>query len=170
MTNPTSNSDETRSRGSGSFRSSASVACCLISAGLIAVVAAVGCSRSDKTEVFGEVKLNGQPLADGDISFLPELGAAASQSSAAIQQGSYRLTGEWGLVPGTYEVRINAYRAPTDKSNMLPGGSLDKPPETPGIPNREQFLPKKFNTESTLEKLVVAPGKTKIKQDYDLKP
>jgi hypothetical protein len=142
-----------------------SAALCL----LIALVAAAGCSRSDKTEVFGEVKLNGKPLDDGDISFYPVLGAAGAQSSAPIKDGSYRLTREWGLVAGTYEVRINAYRAPTDKSNMLAGGFLDKPPETPGIPNREQFLPKKFNTESALEKLVVTPGQAKIKQNYDLK-
>ena len=136
---------------------------------LIGLAAATGCSRSEKIEVFGEVKLNGKPLDDGDISFHPVLGAAGAQSSAPIKDGSYRLVTEWGLAAGTYEVRINAYRAPTDKSNMLVGGFLDKPPETPGIPNREQFLPKKFNAESALEKLVVTPGQAKIKQNYDLK-
>ena len=64
---------------------------------------------------------------------------AQAQSSAPIKNGEYRVGGEWGLVPGTYQVRINAYRPPTDKSNMLAGGFLDKPPTTPGIPAREQF-------------------------------
>jgi hypothetical protein len=66
-------------------------------------------------------------------------------------------------------VRINAYRPSTDKSNMLAGGFLDKPPETPGIPAREQFLSRKFNTDSTLEKLTVAAGQSQIEQNYDLK-
>jgi hypothetical protein len=51
---------------------------------------------------------------------------------------------------------------------MLQGGALDKPPETPGIPAREQFLPEKFNTKSTLEKLKVEPGQTKVEKNYDL--
>jgi hypothetical protein len=115
------------------------------------------------------VTLSGQPIADGDISFHPEQGTLGATSSAPIKDGEYRLGNEWGLVPGTYQVRVNAYREPTDKSNMLAGGFLDKPPETPGTPAREQFLPEKFNTSSTIEKLVVAEGQQKLEQNYDLK-
>jgi hypothetical protein len=136
---------------------------------VVGLALTAGCGKSDRAEVFGQVTLNGKPINDGDISFYPEPGTAGAQSSAPIQGGKYHLGSEWGLVAGTYQVRINAYRAPTDKSNMLAGGLLDKPPETPGIPSRQQFLPKKFNTESTIEKLAVAPGQRKIERDYDLK-
>jgi hypothetical protein len=135
---------------------------------VFALVLAVSCSKSDKVEIVGQVKLSGKPIEDGDISFYPLEGTTVAQSSTPIKNGSYRLSTEWGLTAGTYQVRINAYRAPTDKSKMLAGGALDKPPETPGIPSREQFLPKKFNTDSTLEKLIVTAGQATIKQDYDL--
>ncbi|MBI3467451.1 MAG: hypothetical protein HY000_30955 [Planctomycetes bacterium] len=136
---------------------------------LIGLACFAGCGTSDRAEISGKVTLNGTPIEDGDISFFPEPGSAAAQSSAPIKDGEYRISEEWGLVAGSYQVRINAYRPSTDKSNMLAGGFLDKPPTTPGIPNREQFLPKKFNAESTLEKLVVPPGETTIEQNYDLK-
>lgn len=129
---------------------------------------ATGCVTSDKVEVQGHVNLNGKPLEDGDISFYPVAGTTSAQSSTPIKSGAYRLSKEWGLTAGTYQVRINAYREPADKSKMLSGGALDKPPETPGIPSREQFLPKKFNTDSTIQKLVVTAGQATIKQDYDL--
>jgi hypothetical protein len=135
----------------------------------VGTAVAAGCGRSDRSEVFGRVILNGRPIDDGDISFHPAPGTSGAQSSAPIKNGEYRLSDDWGLVSGTYQVRINAYRPSTDKSNMLAGGFLDKPPETPGIPSREQFLPKRFNTDSTIEKLVVAPGQTTIEQNYDLK-
>jgi hypothetical protein len=137
---------------------------------LLGTVPMLGCTKSGKTEVYGQVLLNGKPIDDGDISFYPDQGTAAAQSSAPIKSGNYRLSPEWGLVAGAYQVRINAYREPTNKSKMLAGGALDKPPETPGIPSREQFLPKKFNADSTIEKLVVTAGQAKIKQDYDLQP
>jgi hypothetical protein len=136
---------------------------------LMGVAVQGGCSKSQSSEVFGKVTLNGKPLDDGDISFHPDKDTQGAQSSTPIKNGEYELSGEWGLVEGTYQVRINAYRPPTDKSNDLAGGFLDKPPETPGIPSKEQFLPKKFNTESTLEKLVVAPGQSRIEKNYDLK-
>jgi hypothetical protein len=138
--------------------------------GLLAGIACLsGCGTSDRAEVYGKVSLNGKPIEDGDISFFPEPGTPAAQSSAPIKNGEYRIGEEWGLVAGSYQVRINAYRPSTDKSNMLAGGFLDKPPTTPGIPNKEQFLPKKFNAESTLDKLVVQSGQASIEQNYDLK-
>jgi hypothetical protein len=136
---------------------------------LIGAVASVGCSGSDTTGVHGKVTFNGQPLADGDISFTPEPPTSLPQSSAPIKNGEYSIGGEWGLGPATYKVRINGYRPSTDKNNMLAGGHLDMPPETPGIPRREQFLSKKFNTETTLAKLVVKPGESEVEQNYDLK-
>jgi hypothetical protein len=60
---------------------------------------ACGCGTPDTTEVFGKVTLNGKPIEDGDISFLPEAPTAGPQSSAPIRNGEYRISGEWGLAP-----------------------------------------------------------------------
>lgn len=139
----------------------------------IGTVLFTGCGKSSglqKSEVSGKVTYNGEPIRDGDISFQPDQGTAGPPSSGTIKNGVYRLDGEWGLAAGTYKVKINAYRpAAPGGSNMLPGGLLDKPPETPGVPARDQYLPEKFNTNTTIEKLVVAAGQKIIEKNYDLK-
>lgn len=141
----------------------------LLSGLVLGVIAFAGCGKSDKSIVSGKVTLDGKPIEDGDISFFPEQGTAGAQSSTPIVNGEYRLADEWGLNPGTYQVRINAYREPTDKSNMLAGGFLDKPPVAPGTKAREQFLPAQFTTGSALEKLVVETGQTTVEKNFDLK-
>lgn len=131
-----------------------------------------GCGQSgpEKIEVFGKVTFNGQPIADGDIAFHPEAGTSGPLSSGPIKDGAYRLSDNWALVPGTYRVVVNAYRPSADTSKLIePGGQLDRPPETPGIPRRDQILPEKFNEKSTIEKLVVASGQKRIEKNYDLK-
>ena len=38
-----------------------------------------------------------------------------------------------------------------------------------GLSRKEQYLPEKYNAKSTIEKLVVENGKTKIERDFELK-
>jgi hypothetical protein len=128
-------------------------------------------SGPERIDISGKVTFNRQPIADGEISFHPDQGSSGPPTSGTIQNGEYSLGSGWGIVPGTYRVMIRAYRAPPPSASNLiqPGVDLDRPPETPGIPRRDQFLPEKFNTQSTIEKLVVAPGQKSIEQHYDLK-
>jgi len=127
-----------------------------------------GCNSQPATsEVFGKVSVAGKPIDDGDITFQPIEGGG-STSSGKITNGQYRLSGESGLVSGAYLVKVNAYREPSNKSNMI-GGGLDMPPETAGMTRKEQYLPEKYNAKSTIEKLVVEDGKTKIERDFELK-
>ncbi|MGE0759527.1 MAG: carboxypeptidase-like regulatory domain-containing protein [Pirellulaceae bacterium] len=131
----------------------------------------IGCGPSAVgTTVYGKVTHDGAPLADGMIFFLPQDGTAVAQSSAAITDGEYKLPPEFGLAPGTYEVRIEGYRVATNAPTTLGSGpgALDVPPETPGIPTKEQYLPKKFNTETSLEKLVIE-GQGSLEKNFDLK-
>lgn len=127
-----------------------------------------GCNSQPATsEVFGKVSVAGKPIDDGDITFQPTEGAG-STSSGKIVNGQYRLSGESGLLSGTYLVKVNAYREPSNKSNAL-GGGADMPPETAGMTRKEQYLPEKYNTKSTIEKFVVESGKSKVEKDFDLK-
>lgn len=148
---------------------------------LLLVFFSIGCGKPsgpEKFEVFGKVTHNGRPIDDGDIAFHPEPGSPGPPSSGTIKDGTYRLRDSWGLTVGTYQVRINGYRAPPPgESNLIPGApagapaeaQLDRPPETKGVPRREQYLREQFNTQSTIEKLVVAAGQKKIEKNYDLK-
>lgn len=129
---------------------------------LCSLTTVIGCGPggAPKTEIFGKVTFNGTAIEEGDIAFHPEQGTGLA-SSGPISKGEYKLTGPSGLMPGTYGVRVNAYRKgkPIDSN-------LDLPPD----PNpKEQFLPQKFNTKSTIEKLVVGEGSSKVEKNFDLK-
>ena len=97
---------------------------------------ALGCSGVDTgpelAEVIGKVTLDGQPLANARVVFIPEDGPA----SAAIttESGDYELVGKSGVkggVPGNNRVEIS-----TDLD-----GTRDKAKEK---------VPAKYNTASTL--------------------
>ena len=123
-----------------------------------------GCGYQPATsEVFGKASVAGKPIDDGDITFQPTEGAGAT-SSGKIVNGQYRLSGESGLLSGTYLVKVNAYRESSNKSS-----GADMPPETAGMTRKDQYLPDKYNTKSTIEKFVVESGKSKIERDFDLK-
>lgn len=135
----------------------------------IAPLLFTGCGKGkgpERFEVSGKVTYNGEPIADGDITFQPVEGTNAPTASGTIKNGLYKLEGDFGVAAGTYEVRVNSYRASAPGDKMLPGGDLDKPPETPGVPSRDQMLPEQFNTRSTIEKFTVS-GKTE--KNFDLK-
>ncbi len=70
----------------------------------VGTVALVGCSPS-RTPVHGHVTLDGQPLDEGAILFLP-LEPGRKKTGAAIVQGGYDLNAEDGLLPGAYRVEV----------------------------------------------------------------
>ncbi len=127
-----------------------------------------GCgSGSATTEVFGKVTVAGKPIEDGDITFQPSEGSGFT-SSGKITNGEYRLSGENGLLQGTYLVKVNAYRESKNKNNMI-GAGLDMPPLPEGEVQKDQVLPEKYNAKSTIEKLVVPSGKSELEHNLDLK-
>ena len=138
---------------------------------LILACGSIGCGKRsgpEKIVVFGKVTYQGEPIEDGEIAFQPEKGADAPPSSAPIKKGEYRLEGKWGLQPGTYKIAIRSYKV-TQGETMLPGGKLDRPPAVGGIQTKEQLLPEKFNTKSTLPPLTIATGQSSVESSHDLK-
>ena len=72
------------------------------------VVLASGCSDPDgRAEVSGTIKLAGQTLNDGLISFEP-LEGQDTKSGAMIENGAFRIPRQKGLKPGKYLVRVTA--------------------------------------------------------------
>ncbi|MDB5391702.1 MAG: hypothetical protein JWM11_7348 [Planctomycetaceae bacterium] len=135
-----------------------------------AVLCFAGCSERgpERVGMSGEVTYNGDPIEDGEISFLPDVGTDAPPTSTTIVEGKYELPAKWALVPGTYKVSVNSYKVSLNDGN-LPGSTLDRPPPPSGIVVKEQLLPEKFNTKSTIEKLTVKSGQAAFTQDFDLK-
>jgi hypothetical protein len=99
---------------------------CLVTA--VAVVALAGCSDSSggRMGVSGTVKLEGKPLEQGQILFLP-LDDQDTQGGAAVINGEYTIDRRHGLKPGKYLVRLTAGdgKTPTDEEAGGPGGSTN---------------------------------------------
>jgi gluconolactonase len=66
--------------------------------------------KGERFPVSGTVKVNGQPLAKGDISFLPLEDSLGQAASGVIRDGKYTLStiGEDGALAGAYKVVILA--------------------------------------------------------------
>jgi len=116
-----------------------------------------GCSGDDTPPlgtVKGVVKLDGAPLADATVTFVPQTGRASA--GVTKSDGSYELeylAGKKGAITGTHTVRISTYR----------GGDPDaKVPETP------EKVPRKYNAQSKVTKDVAA-GPNEINFDLDSK-
>lgn len=125
------------------------------------LVGLVGCGGpTDKIVVSGEVTFNGKPIDDGVIRFRPVDGTEGPVTGAMIVNGMYKVKNKGGVTTGTNRVEIEGYR-PTQ------GGK--KMPEMPGMdPNpRDQYVPKKFNTESEL-RITIESGRGRVAKNFDL--
>jgi hypothetical protein len=110
--------------------------------GCLLALTLAGCGGNSnplqRVAVSGNVSLDGQPLDDGTIQFAPTDPAGVS-SGAVITNGTYSISAEQGLPPGTYIVRISAAE----------GGPVDV---EPGGDATETFakerIPAEYNTDS----------------------
>jgi hypothetical protein len=95
--------------------------------------------------VSGTVMFQGKPLDQGSIMFLPASDGLPTQSGTTINNGSYTIPREQGLVPGTYKVAISSPdgKTPDPGSDALPGPS--------GNFASKDRIPPEFNTESKHE-------------------
>jgi hypothetical protein len=127
----------------------------------LALLAAAGCGSKVKyAPVSGKVTLNGKPLAGAQVSFQPIApagsanAAAAGSSGKTNANGEYTLTvstGETGAWVGKHKVMISAWANDT--------GESDARPPRGGWPQKD-LVPKKYNSETTLERDVPGGGGT----------
>jgi hypothetical protein len=107
---------------------------------LFAICASCGCGSSNgRLEISGTVKLDGQPLDQGIISFNDAEGKKPSVE-AAIQDGAFVVPAEKGPLPGKYRVAIDSADA---------NGPTARPDQyTMEIPMSR--IPPRYNLETTL--------------------
>jgi hypothetical protein len=88
-------------------------------------VLAVGCSDNygGRVGVVGDVKLKGQPIKSGVISFEPASGQDTAATSP-ITNGAYEIPRASGLKPGKYLIRVTAGDGKTPINPVNP----DEPP------------------------------------------
>lgn len=103
---------------------------------------AVGCSGDGLITSTGSVSCDGKPVAEGAISFHP-LDATIAPQGGQIVGGGFRIR----TAPGRHRVEIRASR-PKEGAVEL----------TPGATPREQYIPARYNDESSLEAEVTPQG------------
>jgi len=118
-----------------------------------AMLLAAGCGRSspDRGSVSGEVTLDGKPLEQGGILFVPIEGTKGTVAGGQIVDGKYALSGEDGPAVGTNRVEIRAQKKT--------GKMEQKPLAPPGVmvERMVEAVPPRFNSASTL-KTEIEPG------------
>ena len=101
----------------------------------------IGCSAGDgKIPVSGVVTFDGAPMPDGYVTFTPAEGG--TPEAAPIAAGKFEL----GVKPGAHRVEIEASRFVGEKNPIM------------GLQPREQYVPARYNSETTLTSEVNADG------------
>jgi len=122
------------------------------------LIVAAGCGGPVRRAVAGSVTLDGQPLDEAVIVFVP-LDGDSRKAGSRIEAGRYELSQHIGLLPGRYRVEI-----------------ADDPPIDPGMrPDRQQprprrILPVVYSTSSPLAVEVTADGPADFSFDLSSKP
>ena len=109
-----------------------------------------GCGGERPAEVTGTVRMNGAPLAEGEITFEAADGSK-TPAAAMIKDGAYTVL----VLPGPKKVKVTASRPPKKRDPVL------------GDAAREPMLGPEYNDRSTLT-ADVQPGKN-AGVDFDVK-
>jgi hypothetical protein len=143
----------------------------LLSFGAAVIVAtAFGCGRSGdglpRVAVKGRVQVDGRPLSQGVIRFLPDQSVAGRNVEAVVKNGEYALDRTAGPVPGKHRVEIEAAghlgfdlddEAAYARQIQTHGGLPANP------------IPPQFNRNSQLTVDIPAGGKEDLNFDLKLK-
>lgn len=123
------------------------------------MLVAVGCAESKPPTypTSGVVTLNGAPVEEGTITFLPTEGTPGNNVAATITAGAFSAPQEAGLCIGGYRVEIDAYRKTGRKIRDLasPDRRLAEPPL---VEERVSIIPPQYNTQSELRVQVTGPA------------
>ncbi len=126
--------------------------------GLVALLVLSGCNAEEARHgISGTVSWQGMPVAKGVITLYPK--GAGDTVGCEIVDGRFKIEQESGGKAGSYRVEILAFR-PTGKTDF----DID---ENMQVSIEEQYLPKQFNTDSTLEAEIATDGENVL--SFDLK-
>jgi len=121
---------------------------------------AVGCSGSGddlpRQPVSGTVTLDNQPLASGTISFIPASGSGGG--GGTITDGKFSIGREGGLVPGSYNVAINAAATQGEQTKPKMAGGTRKESQL-----AKELIPAKYNANTELKAEIKKGGNNDLK-------
>ncbi|MFN3193164.1 MAG: carboxypeptidase-like regulatory domain-containing protein [Aureliella sp.] len=139
-----------------------------------------GCGGSNLTKVSGTVTLDGKPVADAIVSFVPDTGEGPTSVGSTDSSGKYTVACSLGVgvPPGAYSVKIKerAKAAVPDGADpmaglepgspeyiakyqeMMSGGNQSKNYKAPK--KKSGGIPEKYNSGSELKALVEGASQT----------
>ena len=121
-------------------------------------LAAIGCGRSDRAAVGGKVTLDGAPVENGLISFIPVNGNSTRAAWTAIKSGRYAIPANVGPGVGTDRVEVSWLRKT--------GKIVPALPPAPSIEEVVEAMPARYNRRSEL-RVEMKPGSNQV--DLELK-
>ncbi len=137
---------------------------------VVGILISAGCGGGDGTKplanlvpVSGTVSLEGKPLAQGTVAFIPE--GPGQSASGKISNGSFTMAttvSAPGVVAGKYKVQIDSKEQPA-------AGAAAAPPPSGAVAPPKSLIPAKYSDVKTSGLEVdVVKGMPAIK--WDLKP
>ena len=118
----------------------------------ICLTVLAGCGQtSDRCMLEGTVTVDGQPLAEGNIRFLPQPGTGGPSAGGKIMDGRFSIARLDGTFAGEFRVEITASRKTGRQveSPFAPGRFTDE---------SVQYLPAQYNSQSELTAQVTDDG------------
>ena len=109
----------------------------------ILLLAISGCGNdSRRQQLEGTVKLDGEPLAEGSIMFIPQSGTSGPSAGGPIKEGRFSIESERGTFAGKFLVRVTA----THKT----GRKIRDPDSGVMIDEEVEIIPARYNRQSEL--------------------
>lgn len=133
--------------------------------GLIVLAIMAGCgggSGVERAVVSGTVAFQGRPVADGMIRFVPIEGTTGPAAGAVIKNGRYEVKASGGATAGVCMVEIRGFQQAAADNRPAAGPQIGLKPE-----RRVQFIPPRYNLQSTLQ--VTIEAKREQEHNFDLK-
>jgi len=135
-----------------------------IMAGVMSSSTLAGCGSQNhpkRASISGNVTVNGLPLEEGVVIFIPDAGTQGPTSGAKILHGRYQISSSEGPVLGMHRVEVTARRTESGKPILPPRPGEVVPESSPAGETLIQYLPARYNTQSTL-KLDVKAGSNRF--------
>ena len=143
-----------------------SVVATLVLGCFLGTVAGCGGEASKRAAVKGKITIDGAPLPNGVIEFLPLDKQSGQPGGSAIETGQYAISAEQGLLVGAYQVQIRADR-PTGKKAWDGMGDERWPASKKNfVEQMESYVPARYNDRTEL-RAKIESGKVNV-YDFDL--
>lgn len=147
--------------------------CGLLAVSFVAAVVLGGCASGSEDElqratVSGTVTLNGQPLREAVIRFVPTDGTLGPKTSATISEGQFSLNEEHGPVVGRHRIEIES----TDNCGLAwdDEEAIQKLKQSGTRRIHVVRVPAIYNSRSTLTRTVTADGSNEFNFELESQP